>query len=149
MHNKILNNATNEQIREMAEGLVDWLSERDPILYQEAEDYMYRTVYGNHFSKWLLECCCAVMINEDGTTGAHWTLEDTNSVAKSHNIKFDKFNEYDWNYTMNMLYSDYYSILGSDTDKYCRMANKFLNDVDAPKGKAYIYYRAMENNKER
>ena len=69
---------------------------------------------------------------------------ETTQVANSSGIKFDKFNEYDWNYVMNMIYSDYVSILGSNVSSYAKMSEKFLMDKDAPDGKALRYAMAMK-----
>ena len=69
---------------------------------------------------------------------------ETTQVANSSGVKFDKFNEYDWNYVMNMIYSDYVSILGSNVSSYAKMAEKFLMDKDAPDGKALRYAMAMK-----
>ena len=86
------------------------------------------------------------MVNEDGTKGIHWSLADTTSVAKSNGIVFEKFNEYDWCYVLNMIYSDYYGSVSNDISTYVRMASSFLNDKDAPKGKALKYYLAMKKS---
>lgn len=83
------------------------------------------------------------MVNEDGTVGGHWTLDQTTSVAKAKGIRFDAFNEFDWCYVMNMLYSDYYGTVPDSTDTYASMARAFLMDKDAPKGKAMLYHDAM------
>lgn len=78
------------------------------------------------------------------TKGPHWTLEQTNSVARSNGIDFDTFNEYDWNYVMNMMYSDYYGAVSNDTNMYAKLSKKFLEDKDAKNGKAFCYYMAMK-----
>lgn len=80
------------------------------------------------------------MVNEDGTRGGHWTIEETDSVAKQHNISYVNFNRYDWNYALNMIYSDYYGAVPNDVTMYVRLANKFLNDKDGKEGKALNYY---------
>ena len=79
------------------------------------------------------------MINEDGTIGAHWTLEQTNNVAKQYGVTFNHYNEYDWNYVMNMIYSDYYKVIPNDIQSYIKFAKAFLYDKDA-KDKAFKYY---------
>lgn len=80
------------------------------------------------------------MVNEDGTKGGHWTVEQTTNVARGMNIPFESFNEYDWNYVMNMMYSDYYGAVSNDVSVYAKMARKFLEDKDAKDGKAFRYY---------
>lgn len=57
----------------------------------------------------------------------------------------NNFNEYDWNYVMNMIYSDYYGAITNDTSAYGKLAKKFLMDKDAKHGKAFHYYLAMKN----
>jgi len=43
-----------------------------------------------------------------------------------------------------MLYSDYYGSVPNDVSMYAKMAKKFLEDKDAPEGKALKYYLAMK-----
>lgn len=85
------------------------------------------------------------MINEDGTKGAHWTVEETTLVAKQSGITFDNFNEYDWNYVMNMIYSDYYGAIPNEVSSYVKLAKKFIMDKDADKGKALKYYISFKD----
>lgn len=97
-----------------------------------------------HFTPQMLKTATKKMINEDGTKGAHWTIEETNRLMKENNIPSnEKFNPYDFNYVMNMLYSDYSQLLGGDSSNYVKMAKFFINDKDAPEGKALRYYIAM------
>jgi hypothetical protein len=41
---------------------------------------------------------------------------------------------------MNMLYSDYYNVLGSDTATYVKMSKAWFEDPNVSEGKAYRYY---------
>lgn len=88
----------------------------------------------------------AHMINEDGTMGGHWTVEQTNSVASTYGVKFEHITEYCWNVTMNMMYSDYCYVarnFGVDTPEfYACMSKAFLFDKDGPepKDKLAAYY---------
>lgn len=81
------------------------------------------------------------MQNADGTTGSHWTLEQTQDVAKQRNINCDP-NDF-WA-VMNMMYSDYCQVAkrqSVDTPGfYADMAKAFLEDTDAADGKAYLYW---------
>ena len=115
-----------------------------PDKYRDIKNDIYVLINGYHFNESMLEEALESMDNEDGTKGGKWSLEDTNSLANSAGIRFEHFNEYDWNYTLNMLYSDYYSILGTSANNYANMAKKFLMDKDAPEGKALRYYMAMK-----
>lgn len=143
MHKKMLEHATNEQIKEFARDFISMLKERDYALYKEAECFLYKEIYGCHFNDWMLEEALSEMRNEDGTVGPKWTVEQTTSVAHNNGIKFEHFNEYDWCYVMNMIYSDYYGAVSDETSSYLKLAKKFICDKDAPKGKAYLYYKSM------
>lgn len=145
MHKQLIKYATEEQLRDFANDTLNTIKESNHDLYEALELHLYKEIYGCHFNDWLLEKATSHMINEDGTTGAHWTLEQTNSVAKQYNIMFDKFNQYDFNYVMNMMYSDYYGSINNETSSYFKLTKAFLMDKDSKEGKALKYYLAMKN----
>lgn len=120
------------------------LKEAHPDKYKDLDDCIYVIANGYHFNQDMLTEYLDKMVNDDGSKAPKWTVAETTQVANSSGIKFDKFNEYDWNYVMNMIYSDYVSILGSNVSSYAKMAEKFLMDKDAPEGKALRYAMAMK-----
>lgn len=81
------------------------------------------------------------MKNDDGSIGGHWTLDQTNVVAKELGCYHD---ERDWNVAMNMMYSDYSKVadkFGVNVPVFFgMMADAFLKDVDSKKNKLKIYY---------
>lgn len=85
----------------------------------------------------------AKMENEDGTTGAHWPIAQTDAVA---NITGVHVKSCIWWAAMNMMYSDYYSVAakyGLDRPEfYADLAKAFLMDKDAggPEAKMAGYY---------
>ena len=107
---------------------------------------LYKKVYGYHFSNWMLSKALQNMVNEDGSHGGHWSVAETTNVAKQHGLSFIDFNEFDWNYVMNMIYSDYYGAVSNDISAYYKLAEKFIKDKDAEPGKAFKYYIAMNYN---
>ena len=143
MHEQLLKEISFEKLRSFMEKSFDEIKRKDYDMYEELELDLYKEMYGCHFSEWLLEKALCKMENADGSKGKHWTLADTTQVAKSSNVSFDGFNEYDWCYVMNMMYSDYCGVFGSDANTYVMLAKAFLEDDDAPKGKAFKYYYAM------
>jgi hypothetical protein len=143
MHKSIIKDATDSELRDYITDALSMLKETNKDVYDELELILYKKVYGCHFNAWLLEKAMSEMKNEDGTKGKHWSLEDTNNVAKQYSIDFVKYNEYDWCYVMNMIYSDYYGSVPNDLSVYVKMAKKFLEDKDASEGKALKYYLAM------
>ena len=144
MHNTLIQKASEEQIKSFTANVLNRVKSYDKEMYDELEMELYKEIYGCHFNDWLLDYALASMINEDGSSGGHWTLDQTNQVARQYDINFDTFNEYDWNYVMNMIYSDYYGAVSNDVSSYVKLAKKFLMDKDSPKGKAYYYYMAMK-----
>lgn len=84
------------------------------------------------------------MTNYNNAYGYNPYQQQYKQYAFVNGISFDTFNEYDWNYVMNMIYSDYYGAISNDTNAYVRLAKKFLEDKDAKEGKALCYYLAMK-----
>ncbi len=103
MHTRIIEDANLEQLKDFAHYSLGMVKRIDEDVYKDIEMYLYKEVYGCHFTKWLLDKALSEMMNEDGSIGGHWTIEQTTSVAKNNNIEFNHFNEYDFNYTMNYV----------------------------------------------
>ena len=84
------------------------------------------------FSATDAKCWTAKMENEDGTTGAHWTMEQTGQVAS---IAGAHYEPWIWYAALNMMYSDYYAVAakyGLDRPEfYADLAKAFLMDKDA------------------
>ena len=129
MHREILKNANEEQLKRFIDRSLCQLKSKDQEMFEQLERELYVEVFGYHFNDWLLEKALFEMVNEDGTKGGHWTLEQTTSVARSNEIELEKYNEYDWCYVMNMIYSDYYGSVPNDNAVYVKMAQKFLKDM--------------------
>lgn len=74
----------------------------------------------------------AMMENEDGTTGPHWSMEQVKKVIEQRGMPGDPVEIW---VAMNMMYSDYCKVakkLGVNTmDFYAEMARAFLDDKDA------------------
>jgi hypothetical protein len=88
----------------------------------------------------------AKMENEDGTTGPHWSMSQTDAVA---NITGVNVKPCIWHTAMNMMYSDYYGVAakyGLDRPEfYADLAKAFLMDKDAggPEEKMAGYYHGI------
>lgn len=89
----------------------------------------------------------ARMVNEDGTTGAHWTKEQAEQVAKVAGVDVPSCV---WWAVLNMVYSDYCKVAAKyNLDRpefYSDLARAFLMDKDAEspeeKTAAYFHYVA-------
>lgn len=86
------------------------------------------------------------MQNADGTTGPHWTMDQTSAVADARGIPHD-IPRWAWGVAMNMMYSDYYDVaveFGVNRPEfYAALAKAFLMDKDGPgpEEKLCAYYR--------
>lgn len=145
MHNELLKEASQDTLRSFLKKAFDELKVKDYEMYKELELELYKKMYGCHFNSWLLDKALSSMENEDGTIGMHWSLEQTSQVARDNNISFNNYNEYDWCFVMNMMYSDYYHIFDNDTTMYVKISKAFLEDKDSKKGKAFTYYMEIKN----
>ena len=95
------------------------------------------------------------MENADGTTGPHWTMEQTTAVAESMGIQAPVVQRWAWGVTMNMMYSDYYHVameFGVNRPEfYAALAKAFLMDKDGPEPEeklcAYYKYIVMRWNR--
>jgi len=143
MHHKMLEEATHEQLKSFLYDQFDRLKKAMPELYWEMECELYEHLYGNHFTSWKYDWAVSKLENKDGTMGPHWTVEQISDYAKPRGVPTVSYNIYDFSYVMNMLYSDYFGSVPDSVDTYFKMTKAFLEDKDAPEGKAYRYFKAM------
>ena len=95
------------------------------------------------------EAWAAHMVNEDGTTGPRWPMEQTTALAESMGLSWNKISPWCWWVTMNMMYSDYSGVAEkygvSIAEFYADMARAFLMDKDGPEAKKKLgaYYHGI------
>lgn len=105
-----------------------------------------------NFTREDAEAWAAKMQNADGTTGPHWTMEQTSAVADASGAGHD-IPHWVFGVTMNMMYSDYYDVarkFGVNVPEfYAELARAFLMDKDGPgpEEKLCAYYRCIAHNK--
>lgn len=130
-------------MHELGEVLDDYfkdLKHAHPHKYKHVKCEMYKTLYGEHLNEEKALKAVAGMDNVDGTKGEHWTLAQVDTVIKQNAIPLTDYTLYDFYYVLNMMYSDFYKVLGTDVNMYVKMAKAWLDDPDVPKGKAFRYY---------
>lgn len=108
----------------------------------------HERMYGPHFNESCAEKAVAKMHNEDGSVGAHWSIEEAAKIAQQYgvNLKGDKFNKYDWFVALNMVRSDFYravvNMTNSDNVKhFVELTKAWLNDKDIDEGKMWMYFK--------
>lgn len=83
----------------------------------------------------------AYMKNGDGTTGAHWPMEQVKQLMQQRNINADPAEFFA---ILNSVYSDYYTVAKKhnvhNIDFYIDIAKAWLDDKDAVPDKAAAYY---------
>ena len=104
---------------------------------------------GREMTKADAEAWADHMVNEDGTTGPHWGVDQTTAIAESMGMTWEKVSRPCWWITMNMMYSDYSSVAEkygvSIAEFYADMARAFLMDKDGPEAKKKLgaYYHGI------
>ena len=108
----------------------------------------HERMYGPHFNEECAQKVVNSMKNEDGTKGAHWSLEQAMTLAQQYGVNFsnEQFNKYDWYVALNMIYSDFYKAVVTITNSdhiryYVELAKAWLKDKDVDEGKMWYYYK--------
>ena len=129
MHVKMLKDATADQMASFIKRFIFELKGRDEELYNEAEDCLYREVYGDHFTEWSLGKALECLPGKP-----KWTVEETTSVAMSNGM--EHINEYDWNYAMNASYDMFHEVVPDTLSTYVKLAKRFYDG-----GRAYKLWK--------
>ena len=79
-------------------------------LHKLGDDHFRESTKMMEFTEADAKAWTARMKNADGTTGPHWTMEQTTAVAESMGIQAPVVPRWAWGVTMNMMYSDYYPV---------------------------------------
>ena len=80
-------------------------------------------------------------------SGGKWTMEQAKPVAQKYGVPTEGEKFYEFWAVMNALYSDYYTVAKKynmlNPDFFADMAMAFINDKDAVKNKAAVYYECI------
>ena len=98
---------------------------------------LYLSLFGSHFTKETATEAVEGMYNTE-SKGECYTKAQTDEVAKKLGLTFNSYNDWDWYYTFNMVATDYDNIL--EPNSYAKVAKAWLEDIDAPSGKAFRYW---------
>ena len=115
-------------------------------LHKLGDDHFRESTKMMEFTEEDAKAWTARMKNADGSTGPHWTMEQTTAVAESMGIQAPVAPRWAWGVTMNMMYSDYYPVaveFGLNRPEfYAALAKAFLLDKDGPgpEQKLMAYY---------
>ena len=143
-----------EQLHEIMERPVTLGRAEEVTVYADAicalhkldDDHFRESTKMMEFTREDAEKWVSHMENEDGTTGPHWTIAQTDAVANVAGVHVDKLTFWA---CLNMMYSDYYSVAakyGLDRPEfYADLAKAFLMDKDAGGAEAKMagYYHGI------
>lgn len=94
--------------------------------------HLHKIAYGPHLSRDMADDWTSHMLNKDGSTGPHWSYDQTSPLAE-HRNKEDFFA------VLNMMWSDYFSPALTQQN-YISLARDFIDDKDGPEDKTLKYY---------
>lgn len=97
--------------------------------------------YSDKLTPEMAEEWTTMMHNEDGSSGAHWNMEQVKQLMAQKGIKHDLAEFYA---VINAIYSDYCHVLKrfnvNNIDMYVALAKAWLDDADAVENKAAAYF---------
>lgn len=129
------NNVHMEKLSDIFEELLTELQHQDPTKYLEILYCLHILAYGNHLDEALAYDWVEHLQNKDGSTGEHWTYEQSKQYAGLHDT-------YDFYTILNTMYSQHYNSK-FDTNIYVQLADDWLNDKNNSGGEALKYYFCM------
>ena len=134
------NEYKREEVKDIACKILRMIKRYDEAAYNRLALKIHEIIYGPYFDEHMAKEAVAEMKNFDGSSGEHWSMEQTNNLATQNNIKV---NMYDWYYLLNMLHSDAGQIFKNDLRTYIDFANSvYLKDPDGHEGKIFDEYVA-------
>ena len=131
----------NDQAIEVLSEIMHEIQKKYPAYYKKYDDKLEKIYHHNALTEQEAIEYVAHMRNKDGSTGAHWTIQQTTDYMKSH-AGFEMLNPNCFYVAMNMMYSDYYTPTRK-VETYAAMAKDFIEDEDAPYDKVKRYMEVM------
>lgn len=129
-----------EDFIELVSHMLETVKHVDERMYNCLVLKLHTEMYGHHFSEYMAKHAVKEMRNADGTTGEHWSLEQTTNLMKQMGLNY---NVYDWYYALNMLHSDASRIFKNDTSLYANYASAvYFKDIDGDDSKLFNQYVA-------
>ena len=115
-------------------------------LHKLGDDHFRESTKMMEFTEDDAKAWTARMKNADGSTGPHWSMDQTSAIADGMGVQETDIPRWAWGVTMNMMYSDYYPVaveFGLNRPEfYAALAKAFLLDKDGPgpEQKLMAYY---------
>jgi hypothetical protein len=129
-----------EKLSDMLEDLIYKMKEYDEECYHKYKMKLYGMANDYKFDKeYAIE-----LVEDMRPIGEMWSIDTTNKVKSQYGINAS---DYDFYIVLNSLANDYGKIISTeDVETYVKMANAFINDVDAKENKVWRYYTTIVEN---
>lgn len=129
----------DEKLEHLILKYLHMLDEKD---YKKLLHEVFVIVNDGHFTCSMAKYAVSKMKNVNGTTGELVSMDKAESLIQQLNLHVNK---YDFYYVLNMAYSDYGKVLGSNPNMYINWAVAYLSDPDAKEGRALRqFFNEME-----
>ncbi len=124
------NNLKNKYPNIAEDMMMMFFDKMEDVAYEALEEYEMEKEYGCHIGTQELYENAVQLLDwvDNKGSGARWSVED---IIRLSGIDFDRkeYTEYDYAYSVNMLYSDYCNIF-TESSYYLKMAKNYLEDPD-------------------
>lgn len=101
----------------------------EDVANETLDKYKYKKENGHHITtESMYDKAVSLLVNPNGDIGPKWSLK---TIKEKSGINFETkdYTIYDYAYVVNMLYSDYGSVI-TDPSCYLKMAKLYLSDED-------------------
>ena len=105
------------------------VKKNDKEMYEDLTLEFYEDIYGHKICK---EMAYDIVRNMK-PIGEKWTFDQVSPLNKGHD-------PVEFYIVMNMLYNDYYHLIGNDNSMYVKFADAWFNDIDGKKHKTFDYF---------
>lgn len=131
----------NDQAIDVLSEIMHEIQKKYPLYYKKYDERLEKIYKHNPLTEAEAYSYVSKMRNKDGSTGGHWTYQQTTDYLTSHK-GLSHLNPVCFYVAMNMMYSDYYEP-SWPIETYASLAKDFIEDEDAPYDKVKRYMEAM------
>ena len=139
------NSAKMEMLGGIFLSMIDQIESSNPRLYKEVVEKMEAVEWNNYLTEYEAAKIASALINQDGSTGAHWPYDVFRGAVESLDGKIADmpyYNCYALWVVANMLYSDHAQSVAED------MGYKTPAEVPNEKMALSMYKKAVEKLKD-
>lgn len=118
-----------EALMEVFDEMFCSIKSTDIEKYHQLEYDIMVIANNGHFDNKIYVKATACLLKKYEASALHWNMEQTDAVCK--NLGYhgnEKYNNYEFNFIMNMLYFQFHEIANIEATTYGKMANRWLTE---------------------